>query len=242
MKINLVRDLHDEEILDALPVEGEDGPARTEAIETIWGLFEVLLKAPGRLDAFIRDPGLVGRLLTGFTVVVVIGFVAYGLAIGGMLLALPAEAVPGLLKPQWSGNWRSVAALGMTYPAGLLLATALCVPSYWYFAHLGGARMTLAQTLAYSLKGKASTTVLLLGLLPIYAIVMLGLISVGVPAEILNVGAYVGLVLPFFVGLRGVYAVYTGFESMVTAMPAKERRARFALPGWLVLMWASRSR
>jgi hypothetical protein len=239
VKINLIRTLHtDEEVLDALPAD-EGRPLRTEAIETVWGLFEVLLKAPARLDAFLREPALVGKLLAGFTVLVAAGYGLYGLALGLLLLAGPRAGVPELLGPLWSGDWRSAAALAATYPAGLLAATLLCWPSYWYFAQLGGARLSPAQTLAHSLKGKAAAAVLLLGLLPIYAIGSLGLITAGAPAGVLQAAGYAGLLLPFVGGLRGAVSIYNGFEAVVRAMPARVQRQRYMLPSWLVLMWAA---
>jgi hypothetical protein len=241
MKINLVREIYDDEepILDVLPVQPDEaGPPRTEAIETMWGLLEVLLKAPRRLDAFVRDPKLQGKLIAGFTAIVVAGFVLYGLVLALLLSAVPPGGVPRLLTPQWSGTWRSAAALCATYPVGLLLATLLCLPSYFYFALLGGAKMSLREVLTHSLKGKAATTVLLMGLLPIYAVVMLGLILLGATAEVLAGGFYVGLVLPFVTGLRGAQSIYSGFRALVNALPPGERQRRYLLPDWLVVVWA----
>jgi hypothetical protein len=240
VKINLVRDLYDdEEILEVLPVDPADvPPPRTEAIETLWGLFEVLLKAPGRLDPFVRDPKLRGKLIAGFTAIVGVVFALHGLILSLFLATAPAGAVPGILSPGWSGTWGSGVALCAAYPVGLLLATLLCLPSYLYLAVLGGTRMTLGEVLAQSLKGKAATAVLHVGLLPIYAVVMLSLRLLVPSAELLALGLYVGLVLPFFVGLRGALSIYAGLRSTVNALPWQERKRRYAVPGWLVMAWA----
>lgn len=240
MKINLVRELYDDEdIPEVLPADPADvPPPRTEAIETLWGLFEVLLKAPGRLDPFVRDPKLRGQLIAGFAAIVLLVFALYGVVLSLFLAYVPREAVPGLLRPGWSGTWRSGAALCAAYAVGLLLATLLCLPIYLYLAVLGGTRMSLGEVLAQSLKGKAATAVLLVGLLPIYAILMLSLIVLVSNAELLSAGLYAGLLLPFFVGLRGALAIYSGLRDAINALPWRERKRRYSVPGWLVTAWA----
>jgi hypothetical protein len=240
MKINLIREVYDDEepVLDVLPAPAaEASPPRTEAIETMLGLFEVLLKAPNRLDAFVREPSLQGKLIAGFAVLTAAGFAVYGLALAAFLFAAPPGGVPGLLTPGWAGTFRSAVAVTLTYPLGLFLATLVCLPSYYYFAQLGGARLSVQAVLAHSLKGKAATTVLLLGVLPIYAIVMLGLIVLGAAPELIRGGMYVGLVLPMVVGIRGAQSIFTGLMAVVNAMPARERARRYTLPGWLVVAW-----
>lgn len=242
MKINLVRGLYDDEepILDVLPAEPlEANSSRTESISTVWGLFEVLLKAPARLDAFVRESSLQGKLLLGFSTIVVVGFALYGLVMSLLLIAVSPNGVPSFLEPGWSRTWRAGVILCLTYPVGLLLATVICLPSYYYFALLGGVQMSLRETLTHSLKGKAATTVILLGILPIYAIVMVGFLLVRPSDELLRGGMYVGLLLPFILGVRGAQSIFSGFRTVVNALPASERKRRYALPGWLVFVWAS---
>lgn len=239
MKIGIVRQVYDdEEVLDALPAP-EDPTRRVEAIETLGGLLEVLLKAPTRLDAFIREPALRNKLAVGFSAIILGGLALYAAVLVGLLFAVPTNAVPGLLVPHWHRSPGSAVALLVAWPVGLWVSTFLCVPGYAYFARMFGARLSLSEVAVQSLKGKAAMTTLLVGVLPVYAVLTFGLAMVpAMPPELLAFVLYLGLFLPFIMGLRGVQAVYAGFRHVVSTLPRAEQRKRYTLPDWLIFLWS----
>src|SRR5204863_127660 len=86
-----------------------------------------------------------------------------------LLRALP------VLGPSWTGAAGPALALGLAYPVGLVASTGICLPAFYFFGLLAGVRASLLQVTAHVLTGKAATALLLLGLLPIYLAVTLGL-------------------------------------------------------------------
>jgi hypothetical protein len=236
MKINLVHDMHDrEEPLEALPASPEEAP---RAIETVWGLFEVLLKAPDRLNPFVRTPGLQNKLCLGFSAIVVVGLALAALGLFAALRFAPAEAIPGILKKGWDGGLGGLVGLLAAYPVGVLAASLLALPSYWFVTLLAGVKMPLKEVLTHSLKGKAASTVLIVGLMPVWGVLVACLILVGVPAMVIEPLLWVGLLLPYLAGLRGAGAIQSGFQSVVAGPGRMSRESRESVSGWLMLSWA----
>src|SRR5262249_3254249 len=150
MRINLVREMHQDDPIDVLPAD-EQAP---RAIETAWGLFDLLLKAPDRLNPFVRSPALQGKLSAGFAVITLVGMGLYALGLFGVLLFAPRAALPSVLLPEkWDGGIAALAALLAAYPGGILASTLLVLPSYWFLGLLAGVRMPIKEVLTHSLKG-----------------------------------------------------------------------------------------
>lgn len=238
MKINLVHDRHDEP-LEALPVGAEEAP---KSIQTVWGLFEVLLKAPDRLNPFVRTPGLQWKLSIGFAAITFVGMGLYALMLWLVLLFVPQEARPGFINEGWQGDLAPPLGLVAAYPGAILLATVIVLPSYWFLGALSGVKMPMVEVLTHSLKGKAATTVLLLGLMPIYVVLMVVLILSG-PGGIFGtlfpaLGVWIGLLLPFAAAFRGAGAVASGLRNVVASTPRLTRGQRVAIPDSLMVSWA----
>lgn len=231
MRINLVRD-RDADMVEALP-DDADAP---KAIETVWGLFELLLKAPGRLDPFVRSPGLQGKLAFGFGVITFIGMGLYAGLLFAVLKFSPPEAMPSVVQP-WDGGLGGAVGLLAAYPIAVLLATLIVLPSYWFLGVLVGVRMPMMEVLTHSLKGKAASTVLLLGIAPIYGVLLTCVILAGLPDVVATPLLWIGLILPYLTGLRGMVSVEAGFRKVAATTPALGSR-RETIPSTLMLSWA----
>ncbi|MFO0930397.1 MAG: hypothetical protein U0736_25780 [Gemmataceae bacterium] len=227
--------LEEEEVLETLPASGAEAPA---AVRSPWGLFELLLKAPGRLDPFVRVPELQPSLMTGFVVITVAGMVLHALGLFAALYFAPREAVPVVLDPTWDAGLGGLAGLLAAYPAGILLATLVVLPSYWFTGRLAGVKMPLGEVLTHSLKGKAATAVLVVGLLPLYAVLMVCLLLAGAPAGLVTLALWLGLLLPYAAGLRGAGAIEAGFRNVVATTPDLRRDQRVTIPSSLMVLWA----
>lgn len=225
----------DEELLETLPATPDQAP---KAFSSIWGLFEVLLKAPERLNPFIRLPGLQASLSAGFVAITFVGLALYAVGLFAALYFAPNEARPALLDGGWDGGVASLVGLVAAYPGGVLLASLIVLPSYWFFGLLCGVKMPIGEVLTHSLKGKAATTVLVLGLMPIYAVIVVCLILAKVPGELIKPILWMGLLLPFLAALRGAGAIQAGFRNVVATTPDLSAASRVAIPTSLMLMWA----
>ena len=80
--------------------------------------------------------------------------------------AIPASA--GRASPSRAG-WADGSALGLVagYNLGLVAATCICLPSFYFFALLAGVRMTMLQVVGQVLRCKASSAIVLVGVLPV---------------------------------------------------------------------------
>src|SRR6185436_14087290 len=101
-------------------------------------------------------------------------------------------------------------ALVLAYDLGLVAATCLCLPSFYFFSLLVGVRFSVAQIVSQVMRSKAASAVVLVGILPIYVAVVLGMVVFGAEEQVLEGCLYVGLALPFLAGLEGVRALYRG--------------------------------
>jgi len=94
----------------------------------------------------------------------------------------------------------------------------VCLPSLYFYSLLAGLRMSLTEVVLHTLKAKAVSAVALVGILPIYAALVLGAV-VFVNAQIVQSALGVGLILPFVAGLWGTRSLYDGFPAAGTLGP-----------------------
>jgi hypothetical protein len=97
------------------------------------------------------------------------------------------------------------------------------LPSFYFYGLLAGVKVSWLQVTALIMKGKASTSVLLLGILPIYMAIVLGLSVFQAEPSWLRLAFYLGLVLPFGAGLWGVRNIYLGFMGLADTLPPERR-------------------
>jgi len=127
----------------------------------------------------------------------------------------------------------------LAYNFGLVAATGLCLPSFYFFGLLAGVRLTMLQIVGQVLRCQASSALMLVGILPIYVATVLGLVVFGAPDVVLEVCLYLGLILPFLAGLAGVRAIYRGVLGMAETMSPERRCRRECFLRRLTVSWAA---
>jgi hypothetical protein len=210
--------------------------AATEEPSRTTDLVELLLKDRKRLDAGIRDDAHTGDLIPRLLAVAVVGFAIFGIATTLVLNLGPTQPswVP---SARWTdGTW---ASLTLAYVLGLVAATGVCLPSFYFYGLLAGVKLSMLQASAYAVKCLAVTAVVLIGALPIYVAVALGMIVFSAPAAWMEITIGVGLALPFIAGLWGVQSLFVGFTDLADTLPPCRRVGRATFLRRLTLAWAA---
>jgi len=245
MNAKLIHHLYDDR--PVLPTDADDigtvEPADAATLEvdehSTLGLIELLLKAPLRVDALARDEGRQAELIPRFLGIVLVSFSVYALGLVLLLNYADSAALPNFLRPQWSHSFGPAFSLWAAYTLGLVAASGVCLPSFYFFGLLAGVRVSALQVTGHVMKGKASTAVMLLGILPIYVAVVLGMIVFGAPAFMLHDVLCIGLALPFVAGLWGVWSIYRGFQGHTDTLPECRRERRGCFLRRLTFAWAA---
>ena len=146
---------------------------------------------------------LLPRLLT----IALVGFVLYGITMS--LVLTVADRWPTLtpiatwLKaPQTQlvsigsldssmgkfAPWLSGRAFVLTaaYAFGLIAASGVALPSLYFYGLLAGVRLSMVDVLLHAVKAKAVAAVALIGILPIYVAVAMGVVIFNVPEYYLD--------------------------------------------------------
>ncbi len=164
------------------------------------------------------------------------GFTIFGIA-ATLIMNLGGALPSWVPRAQWSdGTW---ANLTLAYVLGLIAATGVCLPSFYFYGLLAGVKLSMLQSAAHAVKCLAVTSVVLVGALPIYVAVSLGMIVFSAPEETMRSTMMLGLALPFVAGLWGVKTLFLGFTDLADTLPAcrKAERARFLRR--LTVAWAA---
>lgn len=223
----------------------------------VLGLVELILKRRDTLDRLIRDPELQPILLPRFLAISLIGFVFFGVAMSLVLTSshvwpelasithklrgttnslVTFQTSPGMAAHWWDG---SALKLTAAYAFGLIAATGVCLPSLYFYGLLAGVRMSFLDVAVQALKSKATSAVALVGILPIYAAVGMGIVIFEAP-EPIRIGAFwLGLILPFIAGLWGTSALYHSFANLCDTLPPERRWDRTCFLRRLVASWAA---
>jgi hypothetical protein len=209
------------------------------ADNSILGLAELLLKEPAQLDARTRDPAHQAELIPRLLTLALASIGLFSIVLVLLLLAAQDDALPGILGAQWKDSIRPAVALGIAYPVGMIAATGICLPTFYFFGLLAGVRISVLQVTTHVLKGKAATAVLLLGLTPIYLAVTLGMLIFHADPRALSAALDVGLLLPFLAGLWGVRSIYVGFLGLADTLPPERRCRRTCFLRRLTVAWAA---
>ena len=136
--------------------------------------------------------------------------------------------------------WTSGDAFKLTaaYAVGLVAATCVCLPSLYFYCLLAGVRLTMVDVVLNAVKAKAEAAMALMGILPIYVAVAMGVIIFGGTASVMASMLLIGLLLPFFAGLWGTASLYNGFAQLCSTMPPKFVERRECFLRRLVLSWS----
>jgi hypothetical protein len=208
---------------------------------TMMGLVESILKDPARLNAAAREESrqidLVPRLLG----IALLSYTGFALAMVLILNAVPESAYPRHPLPIPQARWTDASGIGFVaaYDLGLIGATGICLPTFYFFSLLAGVRMSMLQIVGQVARGKASSALMLVGILPIYVAVVLGLTVFEAPPDVLSGWLYLGLALPFLAGLHGVHSIYRGVTLMAETLPPERRYRRECFLRRLTASWAA---
>jgi hypothetical protein len=199
-------------------------------------LIELMLKDQRRLDVLIREeadaPELIPRLLG----IAFVGFTIFGIA-ATLILNLGGSLPAWVPRARFSdGTW---ANLTLAYVLGLIAATGVCLPSFYFYGLLAGIKLTMLQSVAHTVKCLAVTAVVLVGALPIYVAISLGMIVFSAPADWLQSTIGLGLALPFVAGLWGVKTLFLGFADFAETLPPCRKAERACFLRRLTVAWAA---
>jgi hypothetical protein len=198
-------------------------------------LVELMLKDRRRLDALIRDQGHAPDLIPRLLAVALIGFTIFGIA-ATLIVNLSSAHLSWMPPARWyDGTW---ASLTLAYVLGLIAATGVCLPSFYFYGLLAGVQLSMLQSAAHAVKCLAVTAVVLIGALPIYAAISLGMIVFAAPNQWMQWTIGLGLALPFIAGLGGVRSLFVGFTDLADTMPANRRDHRATFLRRLTFAWA----
>ncbi len=217
-------------------------PPRSADVPAALGLVELLLQEPAEVDRLNRDPKAQRELFPRFLLIAESGFLIFGLVLLLLLNLAPDKAYPnwpGLPLPPASWTNGTGVALPLAYCVGIVLAACVCLPSFYFFSLLAGVKMSWQQIVSVLGKGMAANAVLLLGILPIYVAVALGLLVAKAPDDVLAGTLTVGLLLPFVSGLWGLRAIYRGIMDLSAALPASWQCRRRCFLRRLTFSWAA---
>lgn len=226
----------------------------------VMGLIELILKDRQRLNRLIRDPEISIELLPRFLAIALAGFTLFGVAASLVIasfhvwptLAQVSLALSGgspliefreiagsslaLARPWFDGSaFRLIAA----YDIGLIAAAGVCLPSLYFYGLLSGVRMTMLDVTIHTVKGMSTTAVALVGILPIYVALSLGVAVFSAPAFVVSTTLWLAMILPFIAGLWGVRSLYVGFVGLADTMPAERQRHRALFLSKLIVSWAA---
>jgi hypothetical protein len=224
------------------------------------GVVDLILKRPGELNKRVRDPGLSGELVPRFLAISLGGFTLFGVAMSVAMttagvwpelhaiatclndpslrpLNFGADAATHPMLQRWLDG--SAVRLILAYNLGLIAATGICLPSLYFYGLLSGIKMTMLDVVMQSLKSKATAAVALVGILPIYVAICLGVQLFQWAPAVRDLVLWLGLALPFIAGLWGTRSLYHGLQSLCDTLPACDREQRSCFLDRLVLAWAA---
>jgi hypothetical protein len=222
-------------------------------------LVELILKDRPRLERVIRDPSLAFDLVPRFLAISLLGFALFGVTLALVMhsigvipeLASIKNVLEGretaLIRFEQPGHgagaglwkwamaaWQLIAA----YDLGLIAAAGVCLPSLYFYGLLAGVPMSMARVTIHTVKAMSTTSVALVGILPIYMAFSLGAAVFHAPRIYSDSILWLGLVLPFAAGLFGARSLYEGFTGLADVLPKERRYKRTCFLRRLVVSWS----
>jgi len=244
---------------EATPSESE-GIFLPIEVPQVMGLIELILKDRERLNRLIRDPAISFELLPRFLAIALAGFTLFGVAATLVIasfhvwpkLADVSLVLGGgrpLIEFRDLGNhslslaqpWLDGSAFRLiaSYDIGLIAAAGVCLPSLYFYGLLSGVRMTMLDVTIHTVKGMSTTAVALVGILPIYVALSLGVAVFSAPGFVVSATLWLAMILPFVAGLWGVHSLYVGFVGLADTMPADRQEHRALFLSKLIVSWAA---
>ncbi len=200
------------------------------------GLVELFLKDRPRVDQLIRETTRQAELVPRLLAIVLAGFSIYGVAVS-TILSVARTDLPWLPAARWADG--SALWLILAYDLGLVAACGVCLPSFYFYGLLSGIRTSMLQVTLYALKGLAATSVALVGILPVYVALALGLVVFHGPQDLVKEALYLGLALPFVAGLWGIRSIHMGFMGLTDTLGEERRASRGCFLRRLITAWGA---
>jgi uncharacterized membrane protein len=212
-----------------------DPPADIKDSKTT-DLVELMLKDQRRLDSLIREDSRAPELIPRLLAIALVGFTIFGIA-ATLIINLGGSSPSWMPRARWSdGTW---ANLTLAYVLGLVGATGVCLPSFYFYGLLAGVKLSMLQSAAHAVKCLAVTSVVLVGALPIYVAMSLGMIVFSAPDEGIRWIIGSGLALPFMAGLWGVKTLFLGFADLAETLPPCRKAERACFLRRLTVAWSA---
>src|SRR5207244_1564256 len=192
-------------------------------------IFDLVLRGRQKLDLLLRNDSELPRTTTQLLVLALIGTAVHGVVLGIAAHVLPPEMVGPFSARGTPALWMPLAFMG-----SFVGALCICLPSFYFYTQLSGLDASFRLVTAQALRAWATTSVLLLGVMPFYAAYALAAALKVADAQYVMA---IGYLLPFAVGLMGVRALYRAFQELALHLPRTHaRRGNFLLR--MVLCWA----
>ena len=188
----------------------------------------LLLQEPTHLDAQFAEPSTAAAVMPRLITVSLLATGAHALAIGALL-------------HQSAGDdfyWATL-AVAKAYGLGFFGAQVAALPSAWFYALLAGIRQPAWRVAAEAMRAHATTSMVQIGLLPVYFAAALGLVFLD-PGLFGwgRIAAGAGYVLPFVSGLAGTTAMYRAFSRQLAVARLDPDASRSPAPSLLVFAWS----
>src|SRR5262245_23432588 len=190
-------------------------------------LFDLLLRGQRQLSQLFVEQDDLTPTIRRMLFLASLGLGVHALAVG--------TAIHFLQQPgEWLAGGNPFVWAPLSFVIAFIGALLICLPSFWFYTQLAGLDASFRLCTAQALRAQATTSVLLLGVIPIYFAIAL---SAGLKLFIApSTAIWIGFALPFLVGLLGVRAVYRGFNDLLGKIPITHpRRGDFI--SRMVILW-----
>jgi hypothetical protein len=220
-------------LVDVVPSPDSASPspkASSPAVdsEAALGMFDLILRGQAHLTSVLRREEDLPATLQKLLVLSLLGLGVHGLVVGFAAEVLSADLFGGAASHPTL--WMPLAFIG-----AFVGALCVCLPSFYFYTQLSGLDASFRLVTAQALRAQATTAVLLLGVTPFYAaLVLAGALGF---VESTNQVIVAGLVVPFVVALYGMHALYRGFCDLALVLPLTHQR-RYGFLRRMVLCWA----
>ncbi len=201
------------------------------------GVIDLLLRHRAIADDDCADAERAARLLPRLVLTTVGGVGAFSL-VQGLLLTTAAHAWPAGLAE--AHPLLAVGGVFAAFEFGLMGTQIAALPTFYFHALLAGLRTHAWRITVESLRARATASVVLLGLLPIYLALALGfgLLAAGDSrwAELHSAVVLCGYALPLVAGLAAPLSLLRAFRRMAGE---REEDGRRPMPTLLVMAWSA---
>jgi hypothetical protein len=179
-------------------------------------MLDLILRGQSHLTRVLLDDGALPVAVQKLLALSLLGLGVHGLVVG-----LAAQVLRPALP--WGGPLgHPVVWMPLALVLAFVGALAICLPSFYFYTQLSGLDASFRLVTAQALRAQATTAVLLLGVAPFYAALVLGCVAGAIRDAPLVVLAGAGT--PFVVGLYGQRVLYRGFGELASVLPITHRR------------------